>query len=329
MNLQYNDKLSKMKGFDLQEFLLFVDDYAFELRERLGFDSSMTFGFELEFEHAIRYEITRKLYDKFQNEEWKLKNDSSLDDGAEINSPILKDEPYLWDNLKTVCSIVSEHAMIGKKSGGHIHIGTQALGDQNKSWLNFIKLWSVYENVIYRFVYGEFLTARPQIVKYAEPLSKTFWNDYQTLKGSGLNTTRYIVESITHLRDQAVNFHKVKFNHYQYEVGNTIEFRCPNGSLNPVIWQNNTNLFLHLLSYCKSDQFNNDIIMKRHRQNQDYDLQLSDYNEIYLDQALELSDLLFSNNLDKVYFLKQYLKSFQVDPSMEEYEVSPKIKKKR
>ena len=27
---------------------------------------------------------------------------------------------------------------------------------------------------------------------------------------------------------------------------------------------------------------------------------------IYLEQAIELSDMIFDNNLDKIYFLKQY-----------------------
>ena len=35
------------------------------------------------------------------------------------------------------------------------------------------------------------------------------------------------------------------------------------------------------------------------------------YNEIYLKDALEFVDLIFNNNLDKVYFLRQYLKNFQ------------------
>lgn len=35
------------------------------------------------------------------------------------------------------------------------------------------------------------------------------------------------------------------------------------------------------------------------------------YNKIYLEQALEFADLIFNNNIDKIYFLRQYLKSFE------------------
>ena len=51
--------------------------------------------------------------------------------------------------------------------------------------------------------------------------------------------------------------------------------------------------------------------MKRRRENIDKYSYLEWYEEIYLDQSLELADMLFDNNLDKIYFLRQYLKSFQ------------------
>ena len=35
------------------------------------------------------------------------------------------------------------------------------------------------------------------------------------------------------------------------------------------------------------------------------------YNEVNLKKVLEFVDLIFDNNLDKIYFLRQYLKGFQ------------------
>lgn len=90
---------------------------------------------------------------------------------------------------------------------------------------------------------------------------------------------------------------------------NTIEFRSPNGTLEPVIWQNNINFFTKMLIYCKSGDFDEDIVEKRLEFN-NQDLYL--YRQIFLTQALELTDLIFDNNLDKIYFLRQYLKSFEV-----------------
>lgn len=274
-------------------------------------DNNVTFGLELEFENAMRDRIQNKLEEFNLDNIWRLKGDGSLHNGAEINSPILKDQSDSWNQLKRVCQIVSEHAQIGSKSGGHIHIGTQVLGNKKESWMNFIKLWSIYENIIYRFVYGEYLSARASMGQYAEPMTKDFWKDYQGMVMDGTLTLNDIIRKISHQRYQAVNFNNVSV-HEGFRLGNTIEFRCPNGTLEPVIWQNNVNLFVHLLQYSKSLRYNDDIVEKRRTINGEKYSGLDFYGEIYLQQALELCDMIFSNNFDKVYFLRQYLKSFEI-----------------
>ena len=38
-------------------------------------------------------------------------------------------------------------------------------------------------------------------------------------------------------------------------------------------------------------------------------IELPSYNKIFLNEALEFTDMVFDNNVDKIYFLKQYLKN--------------------
>ncbi len=307
-----NDMFSLMNGSELQELLYYVENYYLELRNRLGFDKYVTFGLELEFEKATQKRIEKRLREVSLYNSWKVKDDGSLPiGGAEISSPILTDNSNNWHNLKRVCSIVNRSAIIDEHSGGHIHIGTQVLGNNTESWLNFIKIWSVYENIIYRFSFGEFLTARPKMLKYAEPITKEFWEDYQKLKGSSSLVLKDIIEEISHHRNQAVNFYNVN-NFNRIANDNTIEFRCPNGTLNPIIWQNNVNMFVNLLLYSKSSRYNDDIVENRKKENNDRFSTLDLYDEIYLQQALEFCDMVFTNNFDKVYFLRQYLKSFEI-----------------
>lgn len=309
-----NDMFSKMHGIDLQDLLYYIENYYLELRNCLGFDSYITFGLELEFENAMKEHIENELIKRSLYDAWELKHDGSLERGAEINSPILKDTTDSWNNLKRVCSIVDANAIIGQRSGGHIHVGTQVIGGQPESWLNFIKLWSVYENIIYRFAYGDFLTARPSMSCYAEPLTKDFWEDYKKLKKCDLLDMEVIIRNISHQKYKAVNFNNVKISDFKnISDKNTIEFRCPNGTLNPTIWQNNVNLFVNMLLYSKSTRYNDDIIQNRRNINKDKYSKLIWYDEIYLQQALELCDMLFTNNFDKVYFLRQYLKSFEIN----------------
>ncbi len=310
-----NDQLSKLNGPDLQTLIILIDEYYLQLRSCLGFEEAITFGLELEAENAMKEKIDKQLYKNLPQSGWITKHDGSLHNGVEINSPILRDKETTWKNLYTVCSIVESHAAIDNNSGGHIHIGAQILGNNKEAWLNFLKLWAVYENIIFRFTYGNFLTARPSLLKYAKPIAQTLWQDLQELKKDNSSLERIIIK-ISHEKRQAVNFNNILDEHYDKLCDicdkNTIEFRCPNGSLNPVIWQNNVNLFVKLLTYSKSTSFNDDLVEQRYRANSDKFANLKLYDEIYLEQVLELCDMLFTNNLDKVYFLRQYLKSMQV-----------------
>ncbi len=304
-----NDKLSEMKGFDLQDLLFYLDDYYLSLRDELGLSEDVTFGLELEFEYAMQKRIEDKLWDTGLFSEWITKIDTSLTDGAEINSPILKDEKKSWEQLQTVCDIVSPNAKIGSHSGGHIHIGAQTLGANPESWINFAGLWAAYENIIFRFGYGNFLTSRETMDDYSKTISPSMRSDYEYLKGLSEVSLKDVIRTLDYGKYCAVNLNHV-VNPDRFITSNTIEFRCPNGTLDATIWQNNVNLFTKLLRYATSKDFDEDTINRRWEQIKDKFTDLRWYDEIYLSQALELCDLIFDNNLDKVYFLKQYLKSF-------------------
>lgn len=307
INPKNNDILSKMNGKELQDLIFYLDTYYLELRESLNLDKSVTFGIEIEYENANKEKITKEL-SNIKTVDWITKADGSLKNGGEINSPVLNDIPNSWNDLKKICLAIKKNAIIGPHSGGHIHIGTQVLGDKIESWLNFIKLWSVYENIIFRFSYGEYLTARPSILKYAFPVSKYFWCDYKSLMEEKEIEVRDIIKRISYERHQAVNLYNA-YDASNINLNNTIEFRCPNGTLNPIIWQNNINFFVKLLLSSKNNEIDNDII--NYRKNKLQNIKYNLYNEIYLSEALEFCDMIFSNNLDKLYFLRQYLKSYE------------------
>lgn len=315
INPNSNDLLSKISGEDLQELIILLNEFYIRLRKKLDLDKKITFGLEIEVEKANKQKIKDDLFDLFQDDEWCTESDSSLDDGIEVVSPVLTDTNKNWKDLKRVCEMLEKSSVIGKCSAGHIHIGSQILGKDRQAWLNFVKLWSVYENIIFRFSYGEYLTARPGILKYAQPVRIPFWKSYRYFMDieAGLSEIIYKLQSGN--RYQAVNSLNVDvFDTDHFLIDNTLEFRCPNGTLSPEIWQNNVNLFIRILLYSTSKQFDDDLVNKRQKSDaltfkQDGFIW---YNEIYLTQALELCDMIFDNNYDKICFLKQYLKSLQV-----------------
>lgn len=299
-----NTLLSNMSKNMQDLFLELLTDYSLEYRNTLNFKKTTTFGYEIEFENAD-IDIIRKYLNK-KNRELFLLFDPSLKKGAEIPTPILKDNKKSWKEIDNLCNFLQKHSEIKETCGGHIHVGKQVLGDSNKSLLNFLKLWSTYEHVIYYFSYGEDKKPREAIKEYAKPISNDFWQTYNQYKDNLLVPKEEIIKKVTITRNRGVSLKYLLF--YERPEIDTVEFRCPNGTLNPITWQNNTNLFVKLLEYSKTPSFDNTTIQLRHKKRQDIYSNLNKYNIIYLKDALELSDLIFTNNLDKIYFLKQYIK---------------------
>ena len=290
-----NEILSRLNKCDLEYLLSLINNYKLLLRDKIGVSETETFGLEIECESADWNKISYML-----DVDWELTDDLSLIDGAEIKSPILRDTKDNWLQLKSVCSVLSRYAEVGINAGGHVHIGKQALGNEKKSLINFMKLWAMYEHIIFRFSYGEFLGPRPGFKDASKSVCPDFLNLCYWDEMMGMNK-REMLKSLSGDKCNAVNFR-------HYNTFGTLEFRCPNASLNPVIWQNNVNLFVKMLLYSKSKNFDEGKIDEKR-----YNLFYVDKSplEIYVNDAIEFADLIFDNNMDKVYFLRQYLKSFE------------------
>ena len=62
---------------------------------------------------------------------------------------------------------------------------------------------------------------------------------------------------------QSVNLKAFANNYKTYQKDNTIEFRFPNGTLNPIIWQNNINVFTKMMLYVQSGSVNQNLLDDR------------------------------------------------------------------
>ena len=136
----------------------------------------------------------------------------------------------------------------------------------------------------------------------------------------------YDLEIILHfLKDNrlnAVNFQNVTLTNEVIPFS-TIEFRNPNGCLNPIIWQNNVNFFTRLLMYCSRSDFDMDKVLKRKKE----EIYFNNYHKAFFEQAVELADMIFDNNLDKINFLKQYFKNFKVSKNIRSFTKAKRMTK--
>ena len=95
------------------------------------------------------------------------------------------------------------------------------------------------------------------------------------------------------------------------EDKNTFEFRCPNATLEQTIWQNNINLFANMLEHVEDIDI--ELLKDKIKRIESSIITESlDYNGLDLKSAIELCDLVFDHTIDKLYFLRQYIKDFAI-----------------
>ena len=311
VNPNYNDKFSKLRGLDLQELIRQVDDFSLTYRNSLNLPARVTFGVEIEYE-----KLAKNIVDKFIDDNYSMKGfisdkDLTLNSGGEVISPVLVDKIDDWKDLQAICKFLRMgKATADERAGGHIHIGVTVLDDVSK-WQQFVKIYTAYESVIFRFVYGDKLKARRTMKNYAASFGDVL---YELIPMLDKAKTIDEFKDILPLHDgkrQAINFLNT----------NTIEFRCPNGTLDEIIWQNNVNTLTKMMLAPTKNLIDVEYL--------DYKLALAhehisfktfdDSNIVDLKNSLEFVDFIFDNNLDKTYFLKQYLKDFNDIYNKEKY----------
>ena len=306
------DKFSDLRGNDLQNLIIDIENLYLEYRDTLNLPLFVSFGVEIEYEQLLKSNVD-KYVDKYCCN-WVSKQDGSLRLGGEINSPIMFDHPKYWDELKNICQFLKHyHADTLHRAGGHVHVGVQTLGDDYDAWITFVKILIAYEHVLYRFFYGDKVSARAGILKYASPMADDLYdglgfysimNDYKDI----------LIDLYAHFgRNRSVNFGNVNYSHVgEFLSKNTIEFRVPNGTSNEVIWQNNINVATKMLLVSRYNDIDVEYLdykINHDRVSSSKDFSL--YHVVCLKNSLEFVDMIFDNYIDKVYFLRQYFKNFE------------------
>lgn len=310
-----------------EELKEILREYITNYKDTLNLPSNLTFGIEIE-EAGINTMTLQKIL----NGKWKISPELSIKKvtGGEASSPIFIDSPKTWQEIFDVCNILKENkAYITEEIAGHIHFGNKNLIDNDPiKLLNIMKMWSAYENVIYRFSKGEFSTLRDVAYDYASPIARDVkkislmpFIEKQNIRNMmGLFfTRRFRGLNIYNMYSYYKLTNGIKFNNEikASEIKDTIEVRCPNGTLDPKLWQNNINFFSKLLLYAVSDEFDSEkidyILNSLEFQelillDKKIDLSYLSYMNIDMDLAIDLADTIFKDETEKFDFLKQYTK---------------------
>lgn len=333
MSLMVSELSTKEKD-ELYQFLL---DYQMDYRDSLNLPEDVTFGVEIE--SSLRkpkkllemYDWILDSREKGKNipfEYWNLVFESSVYDdngaGYEVVSPILTDNIETWNKLNEVCQIIRSCCGIATdECGAHVHVGAENTiqNDPNKL-LNIFKLWVAYEDVMFKFGYGKNAAGRESLLMYSPPIAETVKKIIGDISPGDFSN---VLNSLFLSKRRAINIQNMRDFYLFGKSKNTIEFRNANGTLDPVVWQNLINVFCKFVLYSTSSDFDEEFVdYKIDSDDRPYYGPSNGYSEIYFERALEIADLIFDNNHDKLNFLKQYIMQKQVPESQHKLTLSYK-----
>ena len=298
---------------DILEKLSNID---FKYRNLLNIDDQMKFGTEIEFVSSNKnniHKIIKNLNHKYElktnsfalSENNKIYNMFTNDKVFEIKTPVFNNSVKSFHCLKEICDELEKiDVKNSNQKGMHVHVNLSSFDEETEYLYTFLKLFSIYEHVIFRFSYGEEEYSNINISSYSREISNILYN-YLRRKNLSKDFKQNILElqELLKCKSYALNFHK-KDDKVKEE---TVEMRTFNSTTNPIIIQNNINLLLSMISRITYSEIDLDLIDYRFKNYDRGFYKREKYSEINLDDAIELSELLFETETDKDYFLKQYL----------------------
>ena len=260
-------------------------------RSILTLPKKVNFGLEIELEN-VDFEKVKHTINKQFGGIWQVKPDKSLskNNSAEIVSPVLQNNKDVWILLRKMGTLLEKMQPTFDNCSFQVNYDGTLL-KKTKDRVRFLKLYAMYEDIIYKFSKGEDEKYRESFDMYASPIILTL-KDTLRFKEEGLTTDMF-------------------YNNKRYGISfkdqkDLIEFRTPNGTYNPILWQNYITTFYYLLKHATSNKYNK----------KEIDEYIDKFMSIYLwekyeqinqAKALKFINAIFPHQVDQTFFMHQYL----------------------
>ena len=261
-------------------------------RRKLTIPNNINFGLEFELD-KVDFDEVKKQVSRNIGKNWVVKTDKSLTkfNNAEINSPVLQNNRITWDLLLKISELIKQLNPSYDVCSFQINFDGSLL-PREKDRIRFLKLYAMYEDIIYRFSMGEDKKYRESLETYASPI-------ILTLKGLLTINDNYIIDVFSNQKRYGICF--------KTKSCDLIEFRTPNMTDNACLWQNYITFFYYLLKMVTSGKYSDE----------ELDVYIDNYSKIYTlenyelenkEKAIQLSKKLFFNSTDRINFMHQYLR---------------------
>lgn len=292
-----------------------LEDFYIPYRKTLDLPKDVTFGLEVEFKmdqfndsykaNFIDEDNAALTFMEELGYDYNYDVECEINDHIELVSPVLTDSAKTWEELDNILTFIKNNdGYYSGKCGAHVHVGKNIL-NSNSAWINFFKLWYIFEDDIFRFTNGENYKLREngdykaaKIVSVCKNIIKDY-NSFKDIDISYLSSNKLVAVNFpSPLKcEDFSNLLKTTSDPKANNILNTVEFRSPNGTINPVIWQNNVNFFTKLMLSCANKNFDTEKL--------DYL-----YNSKSYATVDDLVSFVFEDEFDKKCFLRQYYKDF-------------------
>ncbi len=294
----------------LNDYLLKMN---FNYRELLNVSNDIPYTLDIDFMSFQPSDIKKSIYNfneknKSFNKPFIIsensifkRNDKNI---CSIRSNVLNNK--LKDNelINELCNTISNiKGPISSNKEIHINVGLNELNNDNYNLLTLLKIYLLYEHIIYRFSYGDDLSSQVSMSLYSKELSNLL---YDFIKGNDItddfNKNIDILRKKVIKKDHALNINKKN----QVLKTDSIGFKMYNSKTNIFVIQNYINLVLNLIERIKNDDIDNSYLDDK-LSNYDYNFyKTENYKDSYYGDVLEFCDLIFLDDIDKDYFLRQY-----------------------
>ena len=302
---------------DLKNLIAYLQSFDYEDRECTNLDESLKFGLDMHYQFqnikiiekifkALNRYYSKNSKDKFEYSYNKnIYNQYLSNNHLIVNTPVFTDTPEFYEELKDCLDTLKEKGTtLNPNKGIHVHTNLSILENDNRHLLTLLKIITLYENIIFRFGFGESDRSNINLETYSKAVSPLVFKYIRSF-----DITKPFEEHIHELqkilicKSYAINFH----NKDKSVSNDTIEFRMFNGTFDLTTIQNYVNFVGNVMYQIVKNRVDLDVL--------DYSLDTYDIKKYSLDKysdfdpsgAVELSEVIFDKREDQARFLKQYI----------------------
>lgn len=259
--------------------------------------------FGLEIEAALSDALDRYyiVNDDLAKKDYKRNIDKTVGGSfpLEINTPLLCDDVQTWSDLYKLSKRLEECDVNFDTAAFQVNI------DIEYDYLDcyyLLLLFRTFEHIIFKFSTSGCASLRP--LKYAQSVG-LFLRDFNKRE-----IGRMGIDKLINSKNFAFSLNYNSKSPYG-SPPNIFEARIPNGCSDAWMWQNYVNMFYYLTESIHGldlDYINYSLLYGEEKE--------KNYLDLDIDDALKFSDIIFNNDEDKAYFLKQYIGPSQKDAKM-------------